>query len=759
MYSMLLSPFSHVAAWGWWLSGGASDGMLLGFGFGTPVMLLWLAAAALPIIIHLLNRRKHRETRWAAMEFLLAAVRKNSRRIRIEQWLLLAVRTLIVALTVFAMAQPFFDSLGMGMLSGERTLKIFVLDGSYSMALRPAERSRFDRAKELIEQIVEDSPQGDGFGLVLMAAPATTVIGQPSIDKRAFIDELINLELPHGGGDLSGALTQVEKVLSRAKSQEYPRSEVFFVTDLGRTSWGSDQQTDDFAQRAGKLSQQASLVVLDVGQGSLENAAVTRLAQSEPYLTLDRDVTITAEAQNFGTQPRLQQTVELYVDGRRMYDTLVDLPPGEKATFAFRHRFTEPGDHLLEARLSPDLLQLDNHRWLAVRVQPQVRVLVVDGKPSGDPRSGAAYFVAVALDPTSDRATSPSPIRADVVAESALVERDLATYDAIFLCNVGQFTKNEARLLANYVRGGGGLVMFLGDRVQVDRYNEELGSQSSLGLLPADLGDVAVESQYRFDPLGYRHPLVTLFQGREQAGLLTTPVYRYFQLTPREAAKATVAVAFGSGDPAIIDAPFGQGRILLVATDGSLSSVDPQTNTPWATMAAWPSFVPLVQEMLAVVVSGKAAAQNVLVGEPLGEIVPSGFARQSLQMELPGGETNTMRLKTDDTGTHWRFTNTRLSGPYRVLQPSDTKDTTDDQPSDTRLFAVNLDTRESNLARIDASELPAHFSTALATSAEETRTTQISRPSSLHRWLLYAVLVLLFVEVFLTKRGAQARGI
>ena len=68
--------------------------IFLALGFANPALLYGLAAASVPIIIHLLNRRKFREEPWAAMRFLLAAIRKNSRRIRIEQWLLLAVRTL-----------------------------------------------------------------------------------------------------------------------------------------------------------------------------------------------------------------------------------------------------------------------------------------------------------------------------------------------------------------------------------------------------------------------------------------------------------------------------------------------------------------------------------------------------------------------------------------------------------------------------------------------------------------------------------------
>src|SRR5437764_9984736 len=79
---------------------GMADYLLaIGFeSFASPALLWGLALAAVPLIIHLLNKRKHREMNWAAMRFLLEAVRKNSRRLRIEQLILLAVRTLLLVL-------------------------------------------------------------------------------------------------------------------------------------------------------------------------------------------------------------------------------------------------------------------------------------------------------------------------------------------------------------------------------------------------------------------------------------------------------------------------------------------------------------------------------------------------------------------------------------------------------------------------------------------------------------------------------------
>src|SRR5438094_5303195 len=100
--------------------------------FGSAGMLAWGLAAALPLLIHLWSRRKYREEPWAAMTFLLAALRKNARRIQLEQWVLLAVRTSILALFAMALADPQWSLLHAwaGGASGAPMHVVLVIDGS-----------------------------------------------------------------------------------------------------------------------------------------------------------------------------------------------------------------------------------------------------------------------------------------------------------------------------------------------------------------------------------------------------------------------------------------------------------------------------------------------------------------------------------------------------------------------------------------------------------------------------------------------------
>jgi len=715
--------------------------------FTHPLMLGWLAAAAAPLIIHLLNKRKHREVTWAAMQYLLAAMRKNSRRIVVEQWILLAVRTLLIVMLILAVAEPFLEQAGRMFAAGQRTHKVFVIDGSLSMAYKPSDASHFERAKELAIEIVEASHQGDACSLVLMSDPPRVVVGTPAIDRRSFINEIQSLQLPHGGADLPATLAKVEELLESARREQpgLVQEEIFFISDLGRNTWMPElpgtEAVDEFVERSARLGEAARLMVIDLGQEDCDNLLITDLRIAEAYVTVSRDVTFEVGIRNFGRQGRARQRIELFVDGRRAGEQFVDVEAGGQASVAFLYRFDTPGDHAVEARLAPDLLDLDNHRWLAVPAKERLRVLCVDGERGGGRLGGAAGYLAVALAPETPSAGN-SEVDVEVAAESVLLERDLESYDGLFLTNIGQFTQGEARVLREYLDQGGGLVVFLGDQVIVDSYNRQLAAEvdPSRRVLAARLVDVAPEGSYFFNPLEYRHPLVQAFRAQESAGLLTTHVSRYVRIEGFDDGSTQVALAFDNNDPAIVEQPIGRGHSILVATSA---------DAEWTTWPMWPSYVPLVQEMLAWAVRGQATDHNRLVGEP---IVASARAA-GLAMRLPTDELVPIRAAADGS-RGWSFDDTYTSGIYAAQSES--------QGSLAAMYAVNVDTglgdrdAESHLVKVDEAELAetswsgvrfdyrTTWQDARQRSAEE-----IVRRSTLHQGFLFGALVLLLTETVL----------
>lgn len=713
----------------------------------SPAMLGWLVAAAAPLLIHLWSRRRYREMSWAAMQFLLAAIRSSRRRMRLEQWLLLAVRTLLIVLIVLAVAEPFLEQGLVAFAAGERTHRVLVLDGSFSMAYTPNDKSRFDRAKELAAEIVDGSPQGDGFTLVLLSDPPRVVIGNPVLEPTEFLQELDQLKLPHTTADLPRTLAAVEQVLTAARREQprLTRHEVYFLTDLGRVGWSPPSDPTalaEFRRRSKQLADSATLVVIDLGQAGAENIAVTGATIGEPFATIARNVEIQAGLKNFGRQARSRQPVELLVDGRRVAEQHVDLPPGGEAAAAFSYRFDAPGDHSLEIRTEGDALDIDNHRWIAVRVKPHLNVLCVNGRPSGERFGGATDFLFYALSPQAGE-TNRTLVHPEVVPESALLELDLSRYDCIFLANVAQFTSSEARVLETYLKRGGGLVFFLGDRVIADRYNRELGGGAGgAALLPARLEGIVKESQYRLDPLDYRHPIVQPFRGQERAGLLTSPVEAWFRLSVPEESPAKVALALSNGDPLVVEAPVHQGRVILVATSA---------DTSWTKMPMWPSYVPLIQELLAYTIGGQAEQRNLEVGQPLGATVSTTAGDVPLVIQGPGGRSEPIRVQVEGDYGSWTYSDTSTSGMYAAeFGPPLAR---------TDWFAVNVNTAESDLAQLSADELrdevwpdiPFVHQTTWEALDEQPATT-VGRSAGLLKTLLYAVLGLLFFETFLAWR-------
>jgi hypothetical protein len=375
---------------------------------------------------------------------------------------------------------------------------------------------------------------------------------------------------------------------------------------------------------------------------------------------------------------------------------------------------------------------------LSLPVREAVEVLCIEGRP------GSARYLAYALEPER----SPRPrIRPTIGLENALLERNLADFDAVFLCNVARLTEDEAGVLAAYVLGGGGLVITVGDLVQAENYNLRLGDATPR-VLPARLGAMSEESFYGFDPLQYRHPIIAPFAGHERSGLLTTPIWRSLCAEPYEPDAARVALAYPNGAPAIIEESFGQGRCLLLTTAVSGESIDRSTTppTPWSALASWPSFPPLVQEMLRYA-ARRHDQRNVRVGEPLHGRPTDLPGNVVLTVETPLGENERVPLQVDGASSHWEFDHTVWSGVYRAqLGPPVLQE---------QQFAVNVDTRESDLKPLDREAMPPEFDADLEIDAT-TDPLPGSRPRQLFRYLLGLVLILLLTESLVAWRLGTA---
>jgi hypothetical protein len=725
--------------------------LLLAFGFGNLAMLGWLAAAAAPLLIHLWNRHRFREAPWAAMQFLLAAMRKNARRLQLQQWLLLAVRTLIILLVVLAVAEPYGERLLAGSGSAP-SHKIIVIDGSYSMAYRRNRDTNFTAAKQFAVDLVQAGHPGDAFTVILMSSNPRVIVGGLSFDQAAVAAQIGSLKQNQGRARLPETIALIRETIADKSQHNLPApKEVYFFTDLQARSWatvadakqaaGGDQQSS-IATELVTIGEQAPVIVVDLGQAGASNLAIESISTSSPVVTIGHETGINALVHNFGHDPRSNVRLELFVDGAVSSEQAVDVAAGGETAVHFAHRFSTVGEHSVTVKASGDRLELDNSRSLVVPVRGEIRVLCVAD------RQRAAKYLASALNPNP---SGDSPIRPIIIADGDLADTQLTGFDCIFLCNVAQLTTGEAIRIARYVESGGGLVVFLGDEIVPASYNGLLVSSNAprQTLLPATIGNIVAQPQFGLDPLGYRHPIVAPFRGRDRAGLLTTPVSRHYRLeVPKGRPGVEVAAALPDGNPFIVTAPLGQGRTVVVATDGSLSSIDPTSREPWTTWPTWPSYLPIVRELLSFACSGQQTRWQQLVESPLAgsftSQVSASIGNGNLRISRPDGRTESVSPQSTSTGSEWSYTNTDLSGIYTLR---------DLPQGQTQQFAVNVDAAEGDLSKIGPRQIPSQIKVRSSWQGESgSATAQATMQSELNTTFLWAVLALLFVESFMAWR-------
>ncbi len=741
---------------------------LLAFGFASPALLGWLALAAVPVLIHWLFRRRYREVTWAAMQFLHAAARKQSRRTRLEQLLLLTARVLILALIVLAFARPRWADAGKLARETPPTLRMIVLDASLSMGRKTAREDAnvaatfngstlFEVGKSIARKLVRESRSGDRFALARIAGSEPRVlVRQPTLVASGVLDEIDRLPLTFERGDVAATLRQLPELIAAKQSHE--RCEVVVISDFQEENWsvGHASSMPGLERQAGSVPHE--LVLIDVGSALPDNAAVVGLTTDPPILATEQPMSVTATLRNTEAVPLTARRVELRIDEQLVDSRRVDLPLGQDATVEFTLTAPPSGEHTLSVRLEEDSLPADNERWLPLSVRSELSVLLVNGRPSARPREAATFFVEQALSPkTTDRSASSRWLRVTTVPDSELPNVELDRHDVIFVCDVGTLTELDVERLRRFAESGGGVIVSLGPSVSVEKLNEiAFGPR---GLMTMRLNEVVTStnddgtpSVFGFDPGDFAHPLLREFRGNPGAGLETALIRQFVRADVVDASRVRpdptdarrvghdIALRFSNGDPAIVTQSLGRGRCVLITT-----SLDER----WGEWAIWAAgFVPLIHELTEYAATGRSQPRESPVGEFQQREIPDGSINVTLT--TPDGVARTLTPVDRDGRSTIVINDTLRPGNYTLTSGVTTE-----------RFAVNVDPRESDPRRLDprewatsADNQQGHAIIVRDTNSPGTAATNDSEPDShsLTINLLAAVLALLFVEQALAWR-------
>ncbi|MEC9073206.1 MAG: BatA domain-containing protein, partial [Myxococcota bacterium] len=297
--------------------------------FETPWLLLGLLGAAVPVIIHLINRQRARLRRFAALEYLLLSDKRLAQRLRLRQLLVLLLRMLLLAAIPFALAKPYLESdpSAVGDLSDPGAV-VLVVDDSMSMTSQAqGSDTALGRAVELARDSVQSGGARTRFAVVMAGKPARLITPGFTYEHDVLERALDSVTPGPRSGDMAGALREAEALL--ADTTDASRR-VLVIGDQAAHAWSS--VTEPWSMVEPPQTQLVD-VVTDVSEG---NAAVTGVRVRPAPEVGPEQVRVEVDIMNHGSRA-MERQLRVSLAGSVVLSQ-VALAPGSAQTAVSLHR-------------------------------------------------------------------------------------------------------------------------------------------------------------------------------------------------------------------------------------------------------------------------------------------------------------------------------------------------------------------------------------------------------------------------------------
>lgn len=687
--------------------------------FASPLFLLGLVAAAMPIVIHLIGNHHAPNRPFAALDFILRCNRRVAQHLKIRHVILLIIRCLLIALTVVIMAKPYAEvPSDLPALSGNAKSVVIIIDDSLSMRQQVNGILLFSRAQTQAQELVTLlGPQADIA--VLRFSHPSAPLSQLTRDTWRVRAAISSIKPSYRFADLAPALLQANRLLA---DSPLPDRHIFVLSDMAKHGWGSGSP----------LNHNIQFHPVDVAKGlSQENHAVVELSSVPAPTVGPRSVEILARLCNYRPQSDSLQ-ITLKIDDQPIARGLQQVGPWACANKTFHHTFLQGGVHLAMVSLASDKLPDDDQRYLMIEVESVIRTLLINGGPSPIRHQDELFYLQAALQPTG---IGGQPIISKVILPTELKQIRLDDYDVVVLSNLSSLPDGQKKNLENYVQRGGGLFITLGENVDPEKFNHSL-----VNLLPQNLwGPTSANSTassdmvLRLGRISAEHPIFnTIWSEADGGGLRSARFNRVYRLSPAARVHRKVLAYFDDGSPALIEDQRGQGRILLFT-----STIDRE----WNDLPIRPGYLPLMQQTIRYL-----------------SRVPNPMHRRSIevgrryQMKLPPHTLQARLISPDGSERRWSrkqlldkstlefavgvpgFYQISVAGSDGVLHPLEREN-----------FAANIDGRESDLRKADIRPR--------ASATNNSTSSRAKQRVDLWHKLGALLLVLLVGESFLIRRG------
>lgn len=689
--------------------------------FIEPFFLVGLLGAMLPLIVHLINRKKAVKVPFGPMKFLLQSNKRKARGFKARQWILMAIRMLIVGLIASALAKPFFLS-DRGVTQAERlpTATAIVIDNSFSMR----SGKTWDRAQSALSDELDGLRPWDEVVVIPTYSADSDPTYRLTDAHSNEIEFAESISPSEASTDVTNAIELAAKVLS---ASELPNRRIAVISDFSVGGFPQHKVPD--------APIQDPVDEIHVGEAEHSNVAVVALSYEQEGDARDRLWRIDATLMNYGDQP-VERQLDLVIAGESVSGASVKVPPQTSVEHTFRHKIDAVGYKNAEVRIvENDDLEFDNTRHLAILLRERINVLVVNGEPNSVVYRDEAFFIERALNPMGD---SESAIVVEVTTREGFESANVDRFDVVILANVAKISPVSGKKLETFVEKGGGVMIAMGDQVDVDAYNANLVNilpkplRGLKRLAERDDPDAPIKIT-RFGDADSDHPVFRVFSLPGGASLRSVEVYSYMLLEPSPPEQSETVLSFKDNAPALLSRKVGKGRVMLLTT-----TVDEE----WTDFPLRTAFLPTIRRVVQHLARRATSADSgeAFVGVPY-EVEVASLVNERAIIRGP----DEFRAVLEPVDGSISFVPSK-AGVYEIWADSES------EPNNrlTALtFVVNADPAESNLAGVDSAVL----SQWIEGGDDSAKTGKVAeRRVNLWPTLLFIVTLFLLFETILSTR-------
>lgn len=498
--------------------------------FTSPLFLIGLVAAAIPVVVHLFNFRRYRKVYFSNVDYLEQLQSETRRQSRLRQLLIMTARILAIVFLVLAFARPVLPNRDNPLKTGNSDVSIYV-DNSFSMESTDGSGTLLEKAKTKAREIVAAYGATDRFQLLTNDVEGRQFHWLSKEEVLAEIDKL----------DLSPATQQLSDIVEKQFD--------FLHGGSGRNRYAyqiSDFQSSisDFAGFPQDSSISAICVPLEAV--SVGNVYIDSLAMNAPVFSVGNSVAVEVWVSNDGDDNLEKVPLTLYVNDKQRALASVDLPAHGTVSTILHFAIDAPG--VLDGRveLTDYPVTFDDKYYFSLNVRDRIRMLVVEGQGSNECLQ--RLF--------GDDSTI-------VYQALALQQMDFSRIDgndAILLDELPSMSSGMAQTLHTFVEDGGTLVVVLGEKADVNAYNEALRLFSAPRLSGWSTGRVVggvVDVEHEL----YRN----VFSGKTDVMEMPT-LSGYNRLTADGGTLRERVITLANGDDYITASRCGNGRLYLIAS-------------------------------------------------------------------------------------------------------------------------------------------------------------------------------------------------